>query len=293
VPLILALFIGASTLGCRPIIEQNKPIGYFGPTESITEVIAAVNANNEQLKTLAASGSFELWFKQDNKTEYVNGTLKMAYAFPQSLRMFGDKDLAGRIFEIGSNDERYWFTVYKGESTMWTGAYANINSVDPRRIPIRPDLVLEVLGIQPIPTNLLQSPVPVLRFNNDADAYMIVWSLKLQDRWIAQKEVWYDRKTKLPKLVNLFDEDGRIVVRAYLINHEPVEILGTPRDRWPRVATSYRLLFPYNGSSMSIDLSRDNIALTRNGAPNPRSFTFPAENAGVSRAIQLDEKTAP
>jgi hypothetical protein len=48
-----------------------------------------------------------------------------------------------------------------------------------------------------IPTNFLQQPSPVMLFNNDYDAYMILWTVMLPDRWVAQREIWYDRKTKL------------------------------------------------------------------------------------------------
>jgi hypothetical protein len=152
-------------------------------------------------------------------------------------------------------------------------------------------LLLEVLGVQPIPTNLLEPPVPVMRFNNDRDSYMILWNEKVRDRWLARKEIWYDRKTLSPRLVTLFDHDGRIVLRAYLSNHKPVEIEGAARETWPQVATSYDLLFPDTGSKMLVNLV-DGVAIKHNNAPNSRSFIFP-EDPGVSRVIQIDEPNAP
>ena len=67
-----------------------------------------------------------------------------------------------------------------------------------------------------------------MRFNNDADAYMFLWNVKLPDRWAVQKEIWYDRATLLPKLVLLFDENGRVVLRAYLSNYKSVEVANVP-----------------------------------------------------------------
>ena len=40
---------------------------------------------------------------------------------------------------------------------------------------MRPDMVMEVLGIRQVGTSLLSQPVPMLRFNNAADAYMVDW----------------------------------------------------------------------------------------------------------------------
>ncbi len=277
--------------GCRAPRGASQPAGYYGPTELLNKVVADVNANADRLPTLRGGGTFEAWIKDKGKTRYINGDVTLLYSRPQSMRLVGKKDLAGQVFEIGSNDERYWVIVRGDQDTMWWGTWANLGRVDPSKIPVRPDLVLEVLGLEPIPSNFLQQPVPVMRFNNDADAYMIVWNVKLPDRWIAQKEIWYDRATKLPKLVLLFDENGRIVLRAYLSNHKPVEVAGMPRQQWPKVAASYRLFFPDTGSRMSIDLT--DVALKRNNAPNQRSFVFPGSNAGVAREIAIDEQTGP
>jgi len=50
-----------------------------------------------------------------------------------------------------------------------------------------------------------------------------VWNVRVPDRYVAQKEVWYDRKTKLPIKVLLFDPNGRVVLRADLSKHKPVQ----------------------------------------------------------------------
>jgi hypothetical protein len=160
-------------------------------------------------------------------------------------------------------------------------------------MPIRPDLVLEVLGVQAIPVDMLQEPVPQMRFNNDADAYMFTWSRKLPDRWVIVKEIWYDRATKLPMLVNLFDENGRIILSAYLADHQPVRTDNLPREQWPKVATLYQLMFPETGSKLRFTL-KDDLAASRNGAPNQDSFRYPGpERAGVGRVVDFDEQHAP
>jgi hypothetical protein len=67
-----------------------------------------------------------------------------------------------------------------------------------------------------------------------------------------------------------------------------VEVPGLPQDQWPKVATSYDLLFAETQSTIKIELSKDNLALKRNNAPNDLSFIYPGDNAGVSRTIDLD-----
>lgn len=256
--------------------------GYFGPTDPIDKVLNDINENARRIPTLRGTGSFQATIVEQGKSHFINGQVTLLFSRPDSLRLIGKKDIAGGVFDLGCNDERYWLIVRGQQSTMWTGQRKNLDRLSPEKIPVRPDLVMEVLGIQTISMDLLQPPVPVMRFNNDADAYMLVWNQKLQDRWVAQKEIWYDRASKLPRLVILFDQTGRVVLRAYLSNHKQPDQASAAM-----VATTYRLFFPDSGSKISIDL--DDIALKRNNAPNQRSFVFPGENAGVDRVIQLDE----
>jgi hypothetical protein len=121
-----------------------------------------------------------------------------------------------------------------------------------------------------------------MRFNNDEDAYMLVWNKPLTSRWVAEKEVWYDRKTKLPKLILLFDANGRIILRAYLRDHQDVPETGG------KIATSYDLYFPENKSRMSFRLTdvKPYITNKRLRIPNPGSFAFP-EEPGVKKQIEI------
>ena len=272
----LAALVGCKT---RPTVRT----GYFGPTEPMADVIAQVNRNNSAIPTLRAAGDFEARVVEKDKSHFVNGDVVLLFRRPEQVRLVATKDIAGRIFEAGSNDDRYWLVVKGDTDTMWWGRVDNLDKVDQSELPIRPDLLIEVLGVDEVNPDFLREPVPTMRFNNDADAYMITYNVRLPDRWAVQKEVWYDRQTKLPRSVLLFDENGRIVLRAYLSNHELVE--GANGEA--KIATRYQLFFPDTGTTMRFDLQ--DIALTRNRAPNDRSFRFP-DNPDVSRMINLDEQ---
>jgi hypothetical protein len=110
---------------------------------------------------------------------------------------------------------------------------------------------------------------------------------------VALKEVWYDRKTRRPTMVLLYDENGRVVLRAWLRNHEPVESPDLPKEQWPVAASEYRLYFPETRSSMTLKLR--NMQVSRKGIPNDRTFVFDPSPAklGVSKVIQLDEACGP
>lgn len=269
---------------------------YRGPTDSMAQVVQDVNANNAKIPTLWASHYYEATVVgEDERSHYVNGDGVILYRSPQADRgrgmmVVGNKPAVGSVFEIGTTEDRYWLKVVPEMDTMWHGEYRHLGKPCVRPIPIRPDLVAEVLGIGTIGTNFTEWPAPVMRFNNDADAYMFVWVVPAPAppaRLIAQREVWYDRQTKRPTTVLLFDDKGRVQVRAYLTKYVQVEVdEETPREQWPWVAGDYRLFFPETGTKMLFELN--DVRLQRNNVPTRRGIVFP-DQPGVAKVIQLDK----
>lgn len=285
----LATLVGCAAPKPAAVVNPNQRQPWHGVTEPMARVVAAINRNNEAVPTLWAAHEYEANIvDEQGKAHFVNGRGALLYRKPQGMRLVGNKDVVGTVFEIGSTDDRYWLKIVPEVETMWWGKYENLGKPCVRQVPIRPDMVLEVLGVSTFNTNFLEPPVPVMRFNPDADAYTFVWSVPLRDRWAAVREVWYDRQTKLPMLVVLFDENGRVVLRARLAGHRPVEVPDAPREQWPTVATNYQLFFPDTGSRMTFDLKE--VAFERNGVPTRRGIVFPqADLERFAKVIQLDE----
>ena len=228
---------------------------------------------------------------QTHKSQYVNGYGNLLYRAPDSLRLTAKKELTD-LFDMGTNGENFWLRVVPGEDTFWYGSYSDEGQAGENPIPLRPDLFLEVLGIRPIDSALTQPPVPVMRFNNDADAYMVVWQSRAGDHWAAQKEIWYDRATLHAELVLLFDGEGRVELRAWLSNYQPVRVEDESRDLWPVAATSYRLFFPQTGTKMTFDLS--DVEVSHNGFPKAVSFRMPDPKqmaASGVKVIPVNEKS--
>jgi hypothetical protein len=271
-------------IGCRPAVEP-RVVGYFGPTEPLASVVGQINANNSRIPTLWAKGYFEATLVDArSKTQFVNGDAVLLLRKPGEFRMVGRKDVAGQVFELGTTQREYWMIVRPEADTMWWGTYDRLAQANPGLIPIRPDLLMQVLAVGDIDSDLLREPAPFLRFNSDADAYMLVWVERGDGRFVAQREVWYDRATLLPKLVLLFDGNGRIVVRAYLSEHREVSESGG------KIAGRYQLFFPDSGTRLDLKLSE--AKLSQNGVPRAGSIAFPGENAGVSNIVRVDEEPA-
>jgi hypothetical protein len=304
--LCLILFLGVPGVllaGCKSTIVDPPPTTrpWTGPTQTMAQVVQEINANNLKLPTLWAKHYFEATIVDDKRQgHFVNGDGAILYRSPQAARgqgmqVVGNKPAFGQIFEIGSTEERYWLKVASPDlDTMWYGSYRHLGKPCVQKVPIQPALVAEVLGIGVFGTNFTEFPAPVMRFNPDEHVYTFVWVVPQANpsRLAAQKEIWYERATKRPTKVILFDENGRVQLRANLSGHQQVDVQeeNLPAERRPWVATQYRLYFPENGSKMSFDLS--DVRLNKGDVPTRRGIVFPGEkpeDAGVSKVIQLDK----
>ena len=277
--------------GCVP--KKPPPVkGYFGPTESMSEVVHAVNQNAGKLPTLWAEvGRLRVQYVDDRgraQEETLDGGVMLYRQQPRSLRLLG-KRLVVDAIDLGSNEKVYWFAIKEGPDTAWWGRHETVGLECSQPIPIQPAMLMEVLGITAFNPNFAELPAPVMRFNHDADAYTFIWVAPAGDRFVAIREIWYDRQTKLPKLVVLYDAHGRVTLRAYLSNHKPVEVENTPREKWPLVAGEYDLFFPETKSKLNLRLGQ--VKLRNKGAPSQATFNFTpdARRLGVSKVIQLDE----
>ena len=273
--------------GCKTDNRDNL-IHYTGPTQTLEEVIRSVNENNRAIPTLYAKHYFEgtIVDPETKKSEFVNTSGDLMVRKPREFWMRGKKDPGIDIFDIGSTADIFWATVFVGPKKQWWGHYRNIDKPCSKAMPIRPDLIGEVLGIGDINTNLLDSPAPTMRFNNDLDVYMLVWSVKGSANWYAEKEIWYDRATLLPRKVLIFDKNGRIQLRADVSLHQSVSVEGKPKEQWPKVATYYDLFFPETKSRMTIRLS-EMALVTKKGHPKEGTIMF-RESSDVT-SVQIDE----
>jgi hypothetical protein len=277
------LFCVASLIfvcACRQ--EQAKI--YTGPTESLDEIVAKINQNNSQIPTLWAHQDFEGSIVDDKHNAHaVSAHGVILYRAPDELRIVANSDFEQPVFELGTTADYYWLKVNPELDTLWWGIQNVGNPRASEQIPIRPDLILDVLGIGVMDTHLMVEPFPVLRFNNDADAYMVDSIVHETDRLVVRKEIWYDRATLEPRLVLLFDNNGRVVLRAHLS-----EFAAVAGDGGARMATRYSLLFPDTGSTMQFVFSDQ--ALNKNGIPHDGSIHLPdLANPGVKNVVQVDK----
>jgi hypothetical protein len=276
--------IASTLIGCCP---QPPPphVAYNGPTRPMRDVVAAINANNAKLPSLWSRLTYQadLVDERGHKTTVTLDDGALLYRRPRSM-LLRCTVVGNEAFTLGSNDDQFWVKVVPGSDTTWWGHYANLGKPCCKPLPIRPDLVLQVLGVGLFDTNFLQPPVPVMQFDYGSGQYVFIWNVPSPDQWRAQKEVRFNRETLLPESVRLFDENGRVILDARLSQHTPVELPQTPAERWPKIASHYELFFPDNGSRLSFTL--DQPKLQYRGVPRDGSFRMPQPD--TPNVVQID-----
>jgi len=266
---------------------------YYGPTESMASVAQQVNANNEKIPTLWANLNYSAMVNENGTTHSVSGGDGILLYQPSDFRLVAKKEFVGTVFDLGTNGKEYWLEVVPGTNRMWWGRYDDLvhTQLGKSPIPIRPDLVLEVLGVSLINRDFNVPPVPTMRFNNDEDAYMFVFNVHAPDRWLALKEVWYDRASHRPRRVILYDANGRAVLRADLSMDTKVQVPGEDPRTWPVMAGDYKLFFPDTGSRMEFTVKDVRLYKQNPGGrlkvPNASSFAMPDVQGTDVRPIQI------
>jgi hypothetical protein len=271
--------------GCPPAPRA----GYFGPTQTLDEVAARINENNSKLPSLWARQDFQATIVDDKKQPHSAGAHGvLQYRAPDEMWIVANDDFGNRFFEIGATSEFYWLKVVPQLDTLWWGRMSNADKPTASPIPARPDLILQVLAISTINMDFSHNPYTVMHFDNNADAYVIDTLEERSDRLLLRKEVKYDRQTLHPQRVLLFDETGRLALRAMLSDYQPVPVEGVERANWPLIPTIYDLWFPDSGSKMTFTL-REQV-LSKSGIPKAGSIKLPnLANPGVSNVIQVDK----
>lgn len=269
--------------GCA---RQAPPPVYRGPTLTLTQVVEQINRNNQAIPTLYAQVSLEADIVDKGRSRFINTGGDIFVRKPRELLLRGKKPAMGKVFEMGSTQDRYWLTTYVDDATRWWGHYRNIGKPCAGQMPIRPDLVGEVLGIGDVSPDFLQPPLLTMTFNNDVDVYMLNWHSRAADRWITEKSIWYDRETLLPRKVLLYDANGRPILRANLSNHKAVQTDAEPPARRPVIATDYQLFFPDSGSRMTLRLSDMRL---QNQGGHPRQGTIVFREEPDATEIQIDK----
>ena len=265
--------------GCCPKCPDPNAFHPNPPLRSVSDVISAINANNQKIPTLWATLNYTATIKEKGQTHSItsdDGTL--LFMRPNRFRLVGNKEFVGPVFDMGVNDTEFWLEV-KPTNAMYSATFAQLAQASGTRInfPIRPDLVAEVLGVSTFNQNLLDPPFPIMRYEASTDSYVFLFARQGPHKYFAQREIWYDRTTLRPRRLVLYDLEGSPQLDARLTSDKPVQVPDQPRDQWPVIAGDFKLFFPDTGNHMEFSLKDIRLyrEMRRTLIPNDGSFDKP------------------
>jgi len=280
--LLLSLSPFFTALGCCPRPPEAKTFHLNPPLRSVADVVNAINANNQKIPTLWATLNYSATIK-DNKGQthsIVSDDGVLTYTRPDLFHLIGRKELVGTVFDLGANGREFWLKLIPGANIMYVGSFVELAKASGADvpIPIRPDLVAEVLGVGTFNENLLKPPFPVMRYDGATDSYVFLFARQGDYHFFPEKEIWYDRATLRPRRVMFYDYEGIPKLDARLSSDKLVQVPSRPQSEWPVVAADFKLFFPVDGNHMEFTLK--DVRLFKEGPrstryPNSASFQMP------------------
>lgn len=230
-------FLGA----CPPEPPQfaPDPIGMQRATGIVNGNIARIAG------TLRASGSVDGYFRtaEGNRRSYhLDGVL--FYLAPFYLR-FDLRALGSRQFLFGSNREVFW--AHSRQENRYRCVPRGQSDELGARIPVRPDQLIDALGLSPIPTSPSGSG-GVEQVQRVAAEHQQILFLVHDERGIVtlEKEYWLDRyNPRLVRRVVFRDADGVITLESKLDDYRAAGSGGpllphTIAMEWPRLGSQMR-----------------------------------------------------
>lgn len=242
--LVPVLIAGSLVGGCPP--QRKQPAAPIAPPMPMWKAVFHVNDNADRIGgTLRATGYVDGYFTDNagrRRTFHVDGVL--FFLTPRYLR-FDLKKLGDSQVLLGSNETDYW--VYTKDADEWFCGRHGVLSDLPPDVPVRPDQLVEALGLNPIDIESDEGRArrPVQRIT---DAYQQLLFLE-EDPFggtVLTKEFWLDRHPPhLIRRIIFRDQDGRIEMDSRLGDFRPLEPGGPVLPsvmiaEWPKSAAQLK-----------------------------------------------------
>ena len=128
------------------------------PSPTLEQVVEVVNRNNSQIRSFSTSRA------SIDGPGFPSLRASIAFERPKRLRLRAETGLTGAEFDLGSNDEMFWFWVRRNEPpAVYFCRHDQLASSGAlQSIPIEPEWLIEALGIAEFdPALPHQGPYPL------------------------------------------------------------------------------------------------------------------------------------
>ncbi|HSW44132.1 MAG TPA: hypothetical protein VLM89_01005 [Phycisphaerae bacterium] len=230
------MFLAVAWCGCAPQPGRVSRVGpVVGPPEPMDVVIGRVNRNAAAMDFLlkaggvSATGEFE---RDDRRASFqLHGTL----LFQRPRNLYLKLEHVGGTIEAGSNEEEFWYWEKFEPSRYLWGRHEQMANGFEADIPLRPDLLAEVLGLGGLPTDTKGRDGPALWVGSDF--YELVFDhLDPTDQKCLTKVIDIDRREPfLVRSLVYFGAGGLPVVQARLDDYQSIGDSGVLAPRQIRI----------------------------------------------------------
>ncbi len=267
-----------SATGC-PDDRMGLEIEPF-PVMPMRNAVGIVNDNNRGLQlTIKSKGGFARcrFTDQDGSKRRFDVDANLIVHCPRNMRL--DMSVLGKsYFVFGSNEERYWVEQPDARALTW-GRHDRDIEPNARDLIIRPELIVEALGISLIPEG---NSAPMTQRITDTHQQLVFFDQGNNQSGRISKEFWLTRfEPQLIDRVIFRDPMGQLVMDAKLDKYKPV-VPGGPliphrfEVSWP--ATEGFMLLTVAGWKLLPKVTVDHPA-----------FQFPLDRgAEFDRIVDLD-----
>jgi hypothetical protein len=188
-------------------------------------VVARVNQNVRAMNFLLRAGSVSANGKVvrgSGKTESFDALGTLYFRQPCNLYMQLSHTLAGKI-EIGSNDQEFWYWERFEHPRYFTGRHSYLVKPWETEVPLRPDQILDMLGLRELPATTAGKEGPTFQVGPD-NYYMTFLDRDDRNRMYIFKKLAISRRAPfLVSGVTYYNPDGRAWMQAEIGNYRPVE----------------------------------------------------------------------
>lgn len=281
-PLLGLLMLLLGVCGCPPGgPARPEPLP---PPEPTAVVIQRFNANNRRIQRAVYCPDVRVQVRlrdEQNRVQHFSGAGKFLFERPRGLYLDITHGLGVGVARFGSNDEQYWGWVQTEVERGWRGRYENLYLPRNQQMPLRPDHIIEALGMNELPTG---HPGEMLWFRRSLDSPPVDDILYVRDLGTGQgaleRQYWLSRRWPFMAVVIQFtDGIGRPRLKAFLDNYAPIG-----RADGPLATGRVTLQIGEDGSQMKLEFGR----LEFRDAP-PQAFRQPPiEDWPVGEVIDLD-----
>ena len=262
--------------GCPPpAVKPGVPL-------QLHEAIGKVNRNSAGidvcLKANAHANGY--WADQTGGRRAFNSDATVLVIAPSHLygtfKVLGSEELL-----LGSNADKYWLYIKRDENTYRVGTYTRLDESEASSLPIRPDMLIEALGLNPLPETTVGTAGPVQRITDDHQQLLFL-AYTDEGQGIVTKEYWLDRfEPRLIRRIVFRDPMGQTIMCSQLDDYKPLT------DGGPLLPGEVHVRWPLEGSELELrirqwkrmpDRTRDHAAFV---APHQRGQSY-------RRMIDLD-----